>query len=406
VEIDLKRLLMLVLAALALPAAAFATITSGDGTTIANGQATLVSNGTPGQEDSWVSFDDLNGQSPTALTSLSAKIASATGWGGGSPRFQVRVTNGTETHNIFVYLGVAPGFTDGATGDTGNLLAAGAGARVDWSQLAPSSYGTWGDALAAAAAGGYNEITGISLVVDGSWVPSFGGSQQVVFNSVSINGTPQNFAPSTPAPTCTTVHTSLGDFTAAIKDPGANFAGPLPVSGCQIGVYFDQYGSVNNADIAGATHYGVFADKGAVVNVTGSHIHQIGNTPFDGMQNGRAVFFTNGANGTVSNSLIDNYQKNGVVATGDKTSVSVLNNTITGRGQLGDIAQNGVVFISGATGLIKGNTISGNWYTPKSYVGCGVLFLDASGVKQQANSFSANEQDLCNFGRGGGNASV
>ena len=115
-----------------------------------------------------------------------------------------------------------------------------------------------------------------------------------------------------PPPTCQTVTTSLGTFTAAVVNPDPNYAGPLPLSGCQIGVYFDQAGSVTNADIAGATHYGVFADKGAKVDVTGSEIHQIGNSPFDGAQNGRAVFYANGATGTVSGNAIYGYQKNGV----------------------------------------------------------------------------------------------
>ena len=119
-------------------------------------------------------------------------------------------------------------------------------------------------------------------------------------------------ASSSAPPTCTTVATSLGSFTAAVVNPGTGYAGPLPLSGCQIGVYFDQAGSVKNADIAGATHYGVFADKGAKVDVTGSQIHQIGNSPFNGAQNGRAVFYANGATGTVSGNTIYDYQKNGV----------------------------------------------------------------------------------------------
>ena len=171
------------------------------------------------------------------------------------------------------------------------------------------------------------------------------------------------------APTCTTVATSVGPLTAAVVNPGLNYAGPLPVSGCQIGVYFDHNGSVTNAvDISGATHYGVFADKGAAVNVTGSQIHQIGDNPFTGNQNGRAVFYANGATGTVSGNTITAYQKNGIVATGTGTAVQVLNNTVTGRGHINTIAQNGIVILSGATALIKGNTVTANWYTPTDTV--------------------------------------
>jgi hypothetical protein len=44
--------------------------------------------------------------------------------------------------------------------------------------------------------------------------------------------------------------------------------------------------------------------------------------------------------------------------------------------------------------------VTSNWYTPKSYVACGLLFYQAGGVKQQAN-VSGNEINLCNAGRGG-----
>jgi hypothetical protein len=138
----MKRLLMLVLAALALPAAAFAVITPGGSTTIANGQATLVSDNSA-HPYSYVNFSDLNGQPVSNLTSLSADLASATGWGGGAPRFSVEVSNGTpDTRNIQVYLGTAPNFTDGTTGPTGNLLAS-PDLRVDTSQIGGTFYDTW-----------------------------------------------------------------------------------------------------------------------------------------------------------------------------------------------------------------------------------------------------------------------
>ena len=85
--------------------------------------------------------------------------------------------------------------------------------------------------------------------------------------------------------------------------------------------------------------------------------------------------------------------------------MQVLNNTVTGRGHLTTIAQNGVVILDKATALIKGNSISDNWYTPTTYTSYGLLIIDAKGVKQQANSFLDNEINLGNFGRGGGSIS-
>jgi hypothetical protein len=105
--------------------------------------------------------------------------------GGGSPRFQVRVTNGVNTGNIFVYLGPAPAYT----GCPMNVWIPGTNlvtpaSLVDTSQL-PG--GTFYDPYASAQAkyGGYSVI-GLSVVADGEWAfPS--GNQTVLVDNVQIN---------------------------------------------------------------------------------------------------------------------------------------------------------------------------------------------------------------------------
>jgi hypothetical protein len=178
-----KRLMPLLLVVLAVPAAATAAISGvGGGTTIANGQATLVSNAT--EPYSFISFDDLNGQTVGALDWLSANVASAD-YGGGSPRFSIELSTGK---NIFVYLGDLPNLAGGGTGDTNNLLAD--GARIDTSQIGGTFYDTWSDAQALA---GSATIAGIDFVVDSGWAqPS--GSQTVVLDAVSIDGTVYTFS--------------------------------------------------------------------------------------------------------------------------------------------------------------------------------------------------------------------
>ena len=46
--------------------------------------------------------------------------------------------------------------------------------------------------------------------------------------------------------------------------------------------------------------------------------------------------------------------------------------------------------------------ISGNDYTPKDTVSCGLLFFDADGVRASENHFRNNERNQCNVGKGGG----
>ena len=63
---------------------------------------------------------------------------------------------------------------------------------------------------------------------------------------------------------------------------------------------------------------------------------------------------------TVSNTLVDKYQKNGIVIAGAGSTATISNTTVTGNGAITAIAQNGIVIIDGATATLTGNTVSGN----------------------------------------------
>ena len=204
------------------------------------------------------------------------------------------------------------------------------------------------------------------------------------------------------------------NLTAKVWNPSSAVAGTVDATGCNIGIYYGdgKSGSVGTADISGANYYGVVAD-GAAVNITGATIHDIGEEPFNGSQHGIDVLYTtvhqdgspthHSATGTLSGSTISHYQKNGVVVSGSHASVTIKNNTVTGAGPVPYIAQNGIEIASGASASVTGNTVSGNWYTGPTYTACGLLFIQAGGVKQSANTLFANQTNLCNAGRGGGN---
>jgi hypothetical protein len=65
-------------------------------------------------------------------------------------------------------------------------------------------------------------------------------------------------------------------------------------------------------------------------------------------------------------------------------------------------AQNGIQIGFGATAIVRNNVVSGNDYTPETFVACGLLYLDADGVRANHNTLFDNERDVCHFGRGGG----
>ncbi|MDP9330000.1 MAG: right-handed parallel beta-helix repeat-containing protein [Actinomycetota bacterium] len=164
---------------------------------------------------------------------------------------------------------------------------------------------------------------------------------------------------------------------------GGNVTGTLDAGGCNIGVYygplydtsnvltgFAPSGNVTGADIFDANYFGVVVngDAGAVtVNVTGSTIHDIGESPLDGTQHGVAIYYralsTGTASGTISGNTLTNYQKGGISVSGAGVSATIKNNIVTGLGRVSYIAQNGIQVGYGAKATVTGNTVTGNAYT-------------------------------------------
>jgi hypothetical protein len=142
--------------------------------------------------------------SGTTLGNLSTLAATFTvnsgDCGAGSPRYQLNVSTGSGTKNIFVYLGTAPNFNcggAGATVSTGNLLDG--SQRVDSTQVGGPFYGTLQDAINALGAN--TPVTGIQLVVDSGWAfPNTG--QSFTFTSVTVNGMTLNLSSPTSKDQC------------------------------------------------------------------------------------------------------------------------------------------------------------------------------------------------------------
>jgi hypothetical protein len=218
------------------------------------------------------------------------------------------------------------------------------------------------------------------------------------------------------APTCVPTGLMRDGINLTAAQIGGTVTGTLDATGCNIGVYYGptDSGSVADADIFGANYYGVVVSGTSTpVNISTSSIHDIGESPLNGSQHGVGVLYTTidqagnttgpAATGTLRGTTITDYQKNGVVVSGTGAKATVKNNTVTGQGRLDWIAQNGIQISFGATGIVTGNSVSRNFYTPKAYTACGLLFYQAAGVKQSGNDFVGNEVNVCNAGRGKGN---
>lgn len=172
----------------------------------------------------------------------------------------------------------------------------------------------------------------------------------------------------------------------------ASIPDEIDATGCNIGVYYDHTyvgtAELQNVDIFGANYFGVLVNGNAgdvVVNIKNSSIHNIGDVPFSGAQHGVAIYYmaletTGSATGTVDNTKIYKYQKNGITVNGPSANVTVTDNTVTGEGRIDYIAQNGIQFGWGAMGKIAGNEVSNNYYDNCESSGKSTCLWVAAGI--------------------------
>jgi hypothetical protein len=208
------------------------------------------------------------------------------------------------------------------------------------------------------------------------------------------------------------------NMTAVHINPGALATGTVvDATGCNIGVYFSQSGSISGARIYGANYFGVVVDGdgGAVnVDIRDSFIHHIGETPPNGTQHGVAIYYraigaAAAAYGDVTDNNVYNYQKGGITVNGEGAVVNTLGNTVTGLGPVDYIAQNGIQYGFGSHGTIRGNGISGNFYTGTvgvgpnpggenppgwEYFSAGLLLYQPGVVKHSKNFYAENQHNV------------
>jgi parallel beta-helix repeat protein len=112
---------------------------------------------------------------------------------------------------------------------------------------------------------------------------------------------------------------------------------------------------------------------------------------------------TNAVSVEVKNSVISNFDKNGIEVMGSKLSANIHNNTITGRGSIADEVQNGVNVGQGATATVNSNIISNLVYQPLTWWATGVLFVDSGPATANGNTIT-NAQIGVMFQNSGGSA--
>ncbi|HKV56668.1 MAG TPA: hypothetical protein VJO32_00240 [Ktedonobacteraceae bacterium] len=199
---------------------------------------------------------------------------------------------------------------------------------------------------------------------------------------------------------------SVNNLTAAmiVSNNNSTITGPVNGSGCDMGIYINPGLTgitINSAQVFGSTFDGIVND-GSVVNVSNSQIHDIGANPLNGVQYGIGIYYTatHTSKGKISNNLIWNYQKGGIVVKGVGANATITHNTVIGQGPISYIAQNGIEMGAGAKGAITNNIVYGNSYTGSGVAASGgVLIFGGScygtaltiGVKVTGNDLIGND---------------
>ncbi len=114
---------------------------------------------------------------------------------------------------------------------------------------------------------------------------------------------------------------------------------------------------------------------------------------------------TNIVNVEIKDSTITDYDKNGIQACGNKLTVNIHNNIITGRDSLpsGDEVQNGILIAYGTIASVNDNIISNMVYTPLDWWTTGILFIDSGSSSANGNTIN-NVQSGIIFQDGNGTA--
>lgn len=165
------------------------------------------------------------------------------------------------------------------------------------------------------------------------------------------------------------VHIDSSDDVAVT---GFTISGPYHEQGCQ-GAGDDR-------------HIGIYVDDSYDATIRHNHVTLIRNVnpALYGCQDGIAIEVGRNALGSdgsaeISQNLVDEYQKGGILVDGADASADIDHNDVTGNPLVGLItAQNGIQISRGASGQVDHNEVRDNLYTgPQQTGGTGILLFEA-----------------------------
>ena len=137
------------------------------------------------------------------------------------------------------------------------------------------------------------------------------------------------------------------------------------------------------------------------------------NEPLGGAQQGFGIIVgsAGAATATITDNMVVDYQKTGIVVRGTGSTGTITGNIVMGAGATTATAQNGIQVSAGASATVSGNTVSGN-ECDDAAAGCGpdpetqtqatgiLLFESAAGTTVMNNTFTGNDVGIYNLAQG------
>ena len=206
-------------------------------------------------------------------------------------------------------------------------------------------------------------------------------------------------------------HDGAGHKITAIDPPGDHFRGAILQNGGASANVVDtvlETAGLENVCQTGPDKLAGILFDGASGTITRNTILALNKNPqsgvLSGCQEGNAIEAVNFGSMPgrmqvkIDNNIIRNYQKTGIVLNGD-VEATLVANRIEGVGPQGFIAQNGIQVSGGASGRVKGNTVTGNSYTGSSTASGGIIVASGPlhhsnysfGVEIESNTLAGND---------------
>ena len=151
------------------------------------------------------------------------------------------------------------------------------------------------------------------------------------------------------------------------------------------------------------TFYGILVHAGGSAKIANNRITNIADNPLSGVQRGVAIQIgsvvpgVSAGSATITDNVINRYQKNGIQVSGAGSNATIDDNTIAGAGPTTLIAQNGIQISNGATAKITDNCISGNSYKPGPFGATGILLINPGAVTVEENTLTRNDVGIFVF---------